>query len=297
MQALIFFLSFFAFFGVLYSVLLLGSGYARRLHVMRGSYSDYQRRRVFGPFAWMKPFLGDMAALLGKTGVFRAWADREGPRYSEMLRKAGDPACLTPEEYLAAKVVSPVFFFLLSLVLLPAEYRELSVAFLLMGMVVPITWLGDRVKQRSSAIRRELPEAMDTMALVMGAGLSLDRAMDLYIDDTQRKPLMEEFSLLRSEMRVGKVRGEVLLRMGQRLGLVEVMNLATAVIQSEKTGVSLAEFMAAQAAELREKQFFAAEEQAQQAPVKILLPLILFVMPCVFLVLLGPMIVNQFAGK
>lgn len=297
MNALSLVLCFISVYGLCRSVLAMISGYQQRLKVLAVNLSDYERQRVLGNFGWFKPLLGDLAALLERIQLFRQWVEKEQEVLVRSLRKAGDPLALTPREYLALRVLLLPLSLIIGYWVTPMRFQFFIIFIFALGFILPISWLADKTKNRIKSIEGDIPDALDTFSLIMSAGMGLDNAMDAYTRTQKRTPLMDEFYLLRAEMRVGRVREEALLDMGRRLGISDISNLATAIIQSEQTGISMSSFLASYAEDMRIKRFQAAEEQAQKAPVKMMLPLMLFVMPCVLLVLLGPMGINYINMK
>lgn len=265
-------------------------GTRRRLMALAGS--DYDRARVEGGLGRLKPLLQDLVAVLEENRVAGGRLAMADARYARLLAQAGNPGALNGREFFVLKLAAPVVVFLVVFSVLRGDLLWLNVLVAAGAFWLPDNWLRDQQRQRVAAILHGLPDAMDTFALTMSAGLDFGQAIDAFIDDPQRTALMEEFYLMRAEMRVGKTRTQAFESMARRVALPELSNLATAVNQAERTGVSLADYLASQAEELRGVMFQYAEERGQKAPVKMMAPLMLFVMPCVFFVLIGPMIIN-----
>jgi tight adherence protein C len=160
-----------------------------------------------------------------------------------------------------------------------------AVGFYLPGMVV-----GSRKKKRSESIFLGLPDALDLMVVCVEAGLGLDAAMRRVTSElaTSCPVLCEEFAISNFQLQMGRTRKDVLRDLGVRTGVDDVRSLAAVIIQAEKFGASIGAALRVQsdAMRLRRRQY--AEERAAKTAVKIMIPLILFIFPGVFVVLVGP---------
>jgi tight adherence protein C len=172
-----------------------------------------------------------------------------------------------------------------------------GIGFYLPGMVVD-----NRKKKRSEAIFLGLPDALDLMVVCVEAGLGLDSAMRRVTSElaTSCPVLCEEFAIANFQLQMGRTRKDVLRDLGLRTGVDDVRSLAAVIIQAEKFGASIGAALRVQsdAMRLRRRQY--AEERAAKTAVKIMIPLILFIFPGVFVVLVGPagiQIANQLIGK
>jgi len=179
-----------------------------------------------------------------------------------------------------------------------ATGKELSVGTLMMycpmglvlGLMLPNMWLNRKVKQRQEKVRFALPNALDLLVVCIEAGLALDAAL-LRIGRELRESapeLSEELALLNLEVSAGKPREECLRNLGLRTGVEELKALAARIIQSSKFGTNLAHSLRIHAESLREKRRQEAEERAAKTSVKLLFPLVFFIFPALFVVILGP---------
>jgi tight adherence protein C len=141
--------------------------------------------------------------------------------------------------------------------------------------------------QRRRSILRDLPTVMDLLVLSLEAGMSLDRALRTVIHE-YHSALSEEISRVLRDVDLGIGRGEAFERMALRVGLDDLRSLSRAIIQSEQLGVSLVTVMHTQSREVRLSRRRAAEAEALRAPVKMLIPLVIFILPTLFMLLLGP---------
>ncbi len=151
-------------------------------------------------------------------------------------------------------------------------------------------WLMRRLAARQTAIRRELPFAIDLLTLALDAGMDFTTAIERIARRTGGTPLGREFSLLLSEIQFGKPRGQALRDFSDRIDIAEVRSLVTSLAQAEALGTPLGTILRIQADDLRERRSQRAEEQAMRAPVKLLFPLVVFIFPTSILILFGPLL-------
>ncbi|RPH63099.1 MAG: type II secretion system F family protein [Chloroflexi bacterium] len=157
------------------------------------------------------------------------------------------------------------------------------------GFFVPQLWLDDAIKKRQLEIRKAMPDALDLLTICVEAGLGFDAAMSNVAQKWENE-LSLAFARAIREIQLGKVRREALKSMSDRIDLPEMTSFVAAVIQSEQLGVSMAKVLRIQADQMRMRRRQFAEELAHQAPVKMLLPMIGFIFPSIFIVLLTPAI-------
>jgi tight adherence protein C len=158
---------------------------------------------------------------------------------------------------------------------------------LFVGGMVPQFWLGARVNDRYYRTRKSLPDALDLMTTSVEAGLSLDAAM-VRVADFQRAPFQDELQHALQDMTLGKSRRDALDELSQRLAVPEVVTFIQTINQAEVTGAPIAQVLRVQAEQVRIARRQAAEAQAQRAPLLMLVPLVLFIFPSLFVVLLAP---------
>ena len=155
------------------------------------------------------------------------------------------------------------------------------------GLIAPEIFLSMKTRSRREAIRSELPDALDLLAVSVEAGLGFDAAVAKLVDHMEG-PLIDEFALTISEIRVGETRTTALRKMAERVDAAELSNFVRAVIQAEQLGISLGRILRVQATDTRLRRQAAAEEKAMKAPIKMLLPTVFFIFPSMFIVVLGP---------
>ncbi|WP_435751005.1 type II secretion system F family protein [Thauera sp. AutoDN2] len=170
-----------------------------------------------------------------------------------------------------------------------------TLAGLVLGYVFPLVWLRDRIALRRRLTFTALPFMLDLITLCVESGLNLNSAIAQAVAKGPSGPLRDELARLMRDMRAGRPRSEALRDMAARLDMAPVTNFVSTLIQAEATGMSLGPILRAQAEQRRTERFARAEKLAMQAPVKLLFPLLFFIFPCVFAILMFP-IVMKFMG-
>jgi tight adherence protein C len=162
------------------------------------------------------------------------------------------------------------------------------------GLIGPSFWLDFRKKSRQTSFRRALPDALDLLVICLEGGLSLPGALRRVAGElrTAHPLLAWELNIVQREVQLGRSAGEALRHFAERSDLEEVRSLAAVVIQSERYGASLVRALRIHAETLRVKRLHYAEEMAQKAATKVLFPTILFILPCIFIIILGPGVVQ-----
>lgn len=167
------------------------------------------------------------------------------------------------------------------------------------GFYLPFFLLNRRIKARRHSMVRDLPDVLDLLTVSVEAGLGFDGALQK-LSEKMKGALVEEFTRLLNEMRVGVTRRTALLALSERCGTEDVSVFVTSLIQADQLGVGIGNVLRVQSVAMREKRRQRAQEMAMKAPVKMLLPLVLFIFPAIFVILLGPAViqlVGSLAGK
>ncbi len=163
------------------------------------------------------------------------------------------------------------------------------------GMYAPYALIRSRGGRRRHKLLRALPDTMDLMVTCVEAGLGIDAALARVVGKA-KEPLAGEIRLVLHTMSMGRTRRESLELLATRTGLPELTSFASAVIQAEQMGVSLGQVMRVQAEALRTQRKQRAEQAAYKAPVKIIVVLALFIFPSMFVVILGPAVIQALSG-
>ena len=165
------------------------------------------------------------------------------------------------------------------------------------GMVGPSFWLDGRKKARQTVLRQGLPDALDVLIICQEGGLSLQAGLKRVADELKsaHPSLANELKIVDREIQLGRSPGDALHHFGQRTDLEEAISLASVVGQSERFGASLVKSLRTHSETLRIKRRQKAEEKAQKASTKILIPTLLFIFPAVFIILLAPAVFQVMA--
>ena len=210
------------------------------------------------------------------------------------LQAAGLGKKISPTSFLAVKGILALAAAGLALVLIGSA-GSMGLLFglflVLVGFFGPDYFVNIYARRRRERLRAALPDALDLLAVSVEAGLGLDGAV-AKLTEHMEGPLADEFGLTLSEMRIGETRSEALRRLGERSDTPEVSSFTRAIIQADQLGTSLGRILRVQAADTRLRRQAAAEERAMKAPIKMLFPTVLFIFPAMFLVILGPAILN-----
>ncbi|HIE53627.1 MAG TPA: type II secretion system F family protein [Chromatiaceae bacterium] len=211
------------------------------------------------------------------------------------LRRAGLDYMLSPEQFFAGKVVA-AFAAVAFVYLLQNMLDKGSIMFLLLaaiaGFYYPELWLKEATDNRNRKIFRELPFYLDIIILSVEAGTNFTGGLTQAVNKAPDGPLRQEFSRVLRDVRAGKPRAESLRELSERVGSDGINSVVSTIIQAEKTGSSLGAVLKAQADQLRTTRFLKAEKMAMEAPVKLLGPLIMFIFPNTFLIIIFVMLSN-----
>ncbi len=226
-------------------------------------------------------------------------------RIREKLEKAGNPFGWTVERVMAGKVVGFAAALFVSLVL----GLVMGLSFLVMlffvvaaslaGYMAPNFYLYQQTYNRSEQLARALPDAIDLLTISVESGLGFDAACAQVARNTDG-PLADEFARMLQEMQIGRGRSVALRSMADRTDLADLRSFVSAMVQADAFGIPVGKVLRVQSAEIRVKRRQWAEEMAQKVPIKILVPLIFCILPCLFIAVLAPAginIMNSFSGK
>lgn len=250
-----------------------------------------------------KPFSERIVAPLGERMVgigHRLTRDGTNERLQHKLDIAGNPSAWTVNRLIGLKA--------LGLMMLGAVVAMYSFGGgLPFGRVVLLTALGGSLgyflpnillnnagQKREHLMLNSLPDAIDLLTISVEAGLGFDAALGRVAKET-KGPLASEFARLLQEMQIGVGRMEAMRAMAERTSLKDFKSFCLAMVQADAFGIGISDVLRVQSAEMRAKRRTRAEEKAQQIPVKLLFPLIFFVMPTLFIVLLGPVVLQVMA--
>ena len=208
---------------------------------------------------------------------------------SMRLKQGGVEFGISPRQFIAAKYVAVVVTIALVAIAGYALEKNLIGIGMLVGAAAffyPELWLKESSNVRRSTILKTLPFYLDIITLSVEAGSNLTGGMTQAVQKSADSPLRREFSRVLRDIRAGRTRAEALRDMSDRTGSPSVQNVVGGMIQAERTGSSLGSLLRAQSEQLRTNRFQRAEKLAMEAPVKLLGPLVMFIFPSTFLVLI-----------
>jgi tight adherence protein C len=239
--------------------------------------------------------------LIAPIGQWLAkWALRVNPRSStdtveRRLMSAGVGLKISSTGFLAIKGLFALLGFSVGAMLGSSKgLGGILVAALIAGAVGffgPDYAITLKARSRKEKVKADLPDALDLLAVSVEAGLGFDASL-AKLNEHMEGPLAQEFGLTLSEMRIGESRSEALKRLSDRVDAPELSAFTRAIIQADQLGTSLGRILRVQATDARLRRQAAAEERAMKAPIKMLFPTVLFIFPAMFLVILGPAILN-----
>ena len=210
----------------------------------------------------------------------------------ELLQSAGVDQLMTPEQYLGVRFLMALFGFLMLILMGMANQMLTGFLILVLMLLYPENWLRKTARRRHLSILKSLPNLLDLLTLSVEAGKDFLTALR---DILARRPsdvLGDEFKRTLHEIQLGKQRQQALRDLSERVHQPELTSVINAIIQADELGVGIGQLLRIQGDQLRHKRFARAETLANEAPVKILFPVVLFIFPSVFIILVGP-ILNQ----
>jgi tight adherence protein C len=237
------------------------------------------------------PFVQYVGRRLDGTRIL--WGLRSS--IAKKLVHAGKSLAITPEEFIGWMIVWGGIGALVAAYfrLMIAIDWPVSVLLTMLCSLLPFMKLGELASGRQKAIRKILPYALDLLCLAVEAGLDFTAALNRIGDNLKRHPFRDEIRLLARDISMGKTRAEALRDMERRIGLEELTSVVSALVQADELGASLGPALRIQSQELQRVRFQRAEKKAMQAPVLMLIPLVLFIFPLVFLIIFTPIILKM----
>ncbi len=209
-----------------------------------------------------------------------------------------------PTTFFASRIMLGVVFFFISAFLIfgPLRLGGLEgikaigavIGATALGFYFPVLSLRSRIRKRQDNILKALPDALDLLVICVEAGLGFDMAMGKVYEKWDNE-LALAFGRVLREIQLGKLRREALKDMSDRMDVPDVNSFTAAIIQADQLGVSMAKILRVQSDQMRVKRRQRAQEKAQQAPVKMMIPMVLLIFPSIWIVLLGPAVLQVMA--
>ncbi|WP_129674075.1 type II secretion system F family protein [Candidatus Chloroploca sp. Khr17] len=209
------------------------------------------------------------------------------------LQLAGNPGNITPAMFIGLRVALTL---ILGLIITVVAFNTMettlqamlySIIGFVLGYMLPVIWLGRKITDRKKAIQKAMPDALDLLCISVEAGLAFDLALQR-VTQKWDDELSREFKRVLSDIRLGRTRREALKDLAERTGVEDVQTFTSAIIQADQLGVSMSKILRIQADQMRVKRRQRAEALAQQAPIKMLFPMVFLIFPALFVVILGP---------
>ncbi|GAA2116962.1 type II secretion system F family protein [Nocardioides bigeumensis] len=232
------------------------------------------------------------------TGLGRRLSGADSAtRIRHKLDLAGNPPGWTVDRVVGGKVLGAIVGLVAGALgaAVFASALGTRIGFVLAGVAIgffaPNLYLYQKAYDRSSRLLKELPDAIDLLTISVESGLGFDAAVQQVARNTEG-PLADEFARVLREMQIGQGRGEALRAMADRTNLPDLRSFVSAMVQADSFGIPIAQVLRVQSSEMRVKRRQRAEEKAQQVPVKITIPLIFFILPCLFIAVMGPAVLS-----
>jgi tight adherence protein C len=259
-----------------------------------------QERQLPILFRMLLPLAPNFSPLFSKPAFARART-----KCTQQLVSAGYEGLVTAEAFLSLRILFPLLFGPLWIVFAKGSLTlgkieamaKAEPAIMVLGvlwfLIYPSMWLRQAIRTRHNEIRRCLPFVLDLLTLSVEAGMDFMSSLQRNIERRQIDALGEELIRVVREIQLGKTRRGALRDMSLRVNLQELRSVVNALVQADELGVSIGAILRIQAEQMRQRRFERAERLANEAPVKMLFPLMVFIFPAVFLILLGPIIARM----
>jgi tight adherence protein C len=238
-------------------------------------------------------FLAELAWISRIAGRTRRLVGTEEPEFARRLAMAGYRKPFHADIFLLSKVAIPIAAVVAASLLVKENTFFWVVVATATGFLLPDLWLTWAISKRRDALRLSIPDALDLLVICLEAGLGLDQAIvrvgqELRISHPE---LSEEFVLISLEQRAGKPRIEAWRNMAARTGVDSARQFVQMLVQTERFGTPISKSLGAFSDALRVRRRQQAEEMAAKTTIKLIPPLVLFIFPSLFIVLLGPAVI------
>ncbi len=211
----------------------------------------------------------------------------------QKLLVAGNPLGLGAKEFYGISLVSAFLGVYLAFMIIRRGTEMINVVLSILILILlyffPKVWLQSRVTRRQNGVRKGLADALDMLSVCATAGLGFDQSLQR-VSEYWDTPIGHEFGRIVSEMEMGLSRRDALRNLSDRLEIREISSFVALILQTEQLGMSISDTLHAQADQMRIERRFRAQEQAQKAPIKMLIPMALLIFPALLAVILGPAI-------
>ncbi|KJS88565.1 MAG: hypothetical protein JM58_00750 [Peptococcaceae bacterium BICA1-8] len=234
----------------------------------------------------VRPFLNSLSSFTRKL-----MPDKKRTNLEKKLLLSGNPGGLSSTEFLSLHYTIAVIVGVTGYLVAFLGNSGLNVMAALIGVIfgyiIVDMYLNIRINYRQTEMTKGLPDVLDLLTVSVEAGLGFDAALQRVVQKT-KGPISIEFSKTLQEIKMGKQRKEALRDLGFRTGVEDLNTFISAIVQADQLGVSIGNVLRIQSEQMRSKRRQRIEEKAMKAPIKMLIPMVLFIFPTIFIVLLGP---------
>ncbi len=264
-----------------------------------GMEEERVRPKKIALLRWFYPIYSNINALIPQYAPDRVlkWIDRKRPYYQRKLIIANVRDEITPDDFIAFKVCMAIFVPILFVYISGALGYSVSPwsfpMIIVLGFFAADVWLKEKTTIRKKGILKALPYTLDLLTLSVEAGMDFIAAIQRLTQRTTNNPMADEFGHMLKEIWLGTARSDALRNLSNRLDIEEVSSFTTLLIQADQLGSSIGVVLRAQSDQIRSKRFQNAEAAGARASQLILFPLIFCIFPAVFIVVLGPTVLNM----
>ncbi|MFH1678119.1 MAG: type II secretion system F family protein, partial [Candidatus Omnitrophota bacterium] len=202
---------------------------------------------------------------------------------------------LNASQFFAIKLLLIVSLLFLAFIFFPAQPNFFILA-LGIGFVLPDLWLKNKIKQRQAEVLRHLPHVIDLLNICVSAGLDFMVAVNRVIQEFRPCVLIDEFKEMMHEIQMGSSRRDAMKKLSNRINSPEVISFVRTLLQADRMGTPISEALKMQSEEIRIRRFQQGEEMALKAPIKLLAPLLIFILPVVLIIVAGPIMIQFTRG-
>ncbi|GEM_PF-1133291 len=215
-------------------------------------------------------------------------------KIDQKLMSAGKP--MIGSQFLAFKFLTTLLFPLLAYTIFFNTKPSLIFIAFMIGFIFPDFWLNNILAKRQKQILKDLPSVIELMNICVCSGLDFMVAVSRVTREYKPCPVRDELSIMMREIQMGSTRRDALKNLAKRINISDVSSFVLTLLQADRMGTPIGRILKSQADEIRIRRFQRGEEQALKAPVKLLFPLLIFIMPVVLIIVAGPILIQFVQG-
>lgn len=269
----------------------VGAGIGWSVWILWGYFSTFQPGRIeTGNMSWTTRVVGRVGDVILRLNPLLT--EKTVARDSELLLKGGLYPAYGVEELVGMQFIFAIYGYVLGYFFLVKGSLFFSLVIAVVSGWLPRTYAKRKRKERQEEIARSFPSGVDMMLLVLESGLDISVALDEIAENMQDNALRSEMIILRHNIQTGASRADALRQMADRLDPLEVRTVLMSMVQAEETGSEIAPMLRIQSESLRFNRLMRAEKAANEAPSKMVFPMVFFIFPCIMIVVFAPMVVN-----